>query len=161
MPVVQTTFNETNGKVSPNGRWLAYQSNESGSPEVFVVPFVTTSSAPAQGTASTAASGKWMVSRDGGLMAKWRRDGRELFYLSSDNQLMAVEVRGDGAAFEFGAPRALFKVQVRTTNWLGYGVGSNFDVAPDGQRFLVNTVTEAVTQQPITVVVNWVASLRK
>jgi Tol biopolymer transport system component len=161
VPLVQTTFNEIHGKVSPNGRWLAYQSNESGSPEVFVVPFSLTALTPAAESAPSVATGKWMVSRDGGLMARWRRDGRELFYLSSDNQLMAVEVRGDGTAFEFGPPQALFKVQVRTTNWLGYGVGSNFDVAPDGQRFLVNTVTEAVTQQPITVVVNWVESLRK
>jgi hypothetical protein len=100
-----------------------------------------------------------MVSRDGGRLPRWRSDGRELFYLSTDDQVVAVEVRGDGAAFEFGQPRALFKVQI-AAGWLGYG-REQLRRRTDGQRFLVNTVAEAATPQPITVVVNWVASLGK
>jgi hypothetical protein len=126
---------------------------------VFVVPFV----GPDQnsGTPAASAGGKWQVSTAGGSYARWRRDGRELFYLSADNKLMAAEVNGDGSAFEVGAVRELFETRPRLASWLGYGPGVNFDVSADGQGFLVNTVTETAPPRPITIVVNWTAGLRK
>jgi Tol biopolymer transport system component len=158
-PVVQTAFNETGGRFSPDGRWIAYQSNESGGgAEVFVIPF---SPRGQVGGRTVATGGKWQVSTTGGNTVRWRRDGKELFYLSADDTLMAAEVNGDGAAFQVGVVRPLFEVRRRLAAWPPYGTGWNYDVSADGQRFLVNTVTEQATPTPITVVVNWTAGLKK
>lgn len=141
-PVLQTEFNETHGHFSPDGRWLAYVSNESGRDEVYVQSF------PPSG-------GKWQVSTGGGAQPHWRRDGKELFYISIDRKLMAVNVQL-GQTFAMDSPTPLFQSQVAR-----YEAPNRYAVSNDGQRFLVNTAVEGVSQTPITVVLNWTSTLRK
>jgi hypothetical protein len=131
------------GRLSPNGRWLAYATDESGELEVFVQPF------PATGY-------KRKISPEGGSEPRWRRDGLELFYLSSDNKLMAVPIPG-GNALEPGLPKTLFDVRIPLS---GNPYRSNYAVTADGQRFLVNTKLDAGVS-PIDVVLNWTALLKK
>lgn len=138
---LQTDFNETFGVFSPDGRWMAYSSNESGKSHVYVRPF------PGPG-------GKYQVSTTGGSRVRWRRDGKELFYLADDNRLMAAEVRAVGGAFEVGQVRPLFAISP-------FLVGGAYDVTADGQRFLVNSVIGEEGSPPITLVVNWQEELRK
>ena len=90
IPFVQTQFSEWDAHFSPDGHWLAYVSNESGRPEVYIAPF------PGPG-------GKWQVSTAGGILPRWRRDGRELFYVALDNQLMAAEIKLVGSTVHVGA----------------------------------------------------------
>ena len=143
---VQTPFSEGIGRFSPDGRWVAYNSNESGRLEVHVVPFPM-------------AGGKWQVSTGGGEQPRWRRDGKELFYLN-DNVVMAAEVNGTGSAFQVGAARRLFEIRRRTGSSRGFGIGGAYDVTPDGQRFLVNAVEQPALLPPLTVITNWAATLR-
>jgi eukaryotic-like serine/threonine-protein kinase len=138
---LNTKFNEYAGQFSPNGRWIAYFSDESGRNEVYVAPF------PGPG-------GKWQVSSSGGTSPRWRRDGNEIFYVGPDKKLMAVAVNGKGSTFEVGAVRALFQTRLTA---LRYG----YDVSADGQRFLINTLPEQAVARPITVVLNWQAELKK
>jgi Tol biopolymer transport system component len=128
-------YTQTFAQFSPDGRWVAYTSNETGRPQVFVVPF------PGPG-------GKWMVSRSGGSMARWRADGKELFFLDGA-ALQAIEVNGDNARFEYGTPHELFNANLSMSPRYLY------DVAPDGKRFLVVTNGTAPSALPITVVLNW------
>jgi serine/threonine protein kinase len=140
-PFLQTPFNEAQGRFSPDGRWVAYVSFESGRPEVYVAPFPS-------------ATGKWRISTAGGSWPLWRRDGKELFYVQSQNKLMAAAVDGVGSVFKVGAARLLFE-----TGWKSFG---NPCVASgDGQRFLVNMLAEETTSVPITLVVNWPALLKE
>ena len=141
IPFVQTQFQEALGHFSPDGRWVAYQSNESGRFEIYVVPF------PGPG-------GKWQITTASGLYPRWRRDGTELFYLALDNTLMAAAVNGKGPSLEVGAVKSLFVAPVA-------GIRSAYDVSADGQRFLINTLPEQAASPPITVVVNWTAGVRK
>lgn len=143
-PFLQTRFNEV-GSFSPDGRWIAYSSNESGRYEVYVAPF------PGPG-------GKWQVSTAGGDWPRWRRDGKEIFYLAPapDNKLMVAAVNGVGSAFEIGAVRPLIDTRAPVRNALRV-----YDISPDGQRFLVNTLAEEGASDPITLVVNWPALLKK
>jgi Tol biopolymer transport system component len=155
--VVQTPFAEVEGQFSSDGHWIAYQSNESGGrPEVFVIPFAQ----PAQADGKAVrVSGKWQVSTAGGQWPRWRRDGKEIFYISLDNKLMAASVNGQSSAFQVGEVRPLFDTHIRTAVYLNYSSGRNYDVTADGQRFLINTVTEQAAPTPITVVLNWQAGL--
>ena len=138
-PFVQTEFDEGNGQFSPDGRWVAYASNESGRFEVYVQPF------PGPGP-------KWQVSTSGGILPKWRRDGKELFYPQGDS-VMSVEVKA-GAQFEASAPRTLFQGQTVPQAVLIHQ-GHHYAVTADGKRFLfVKPKGEAITA-PITVVLNW------
>jgi Tol biopolymer transport system component len=149
LPFVQSPFSDGVGRFSPDGRWVAYHSNESGKFEIYVVPFPM-------------AGGKWLISSDGGMLPRWRRDGKELFYLN-ENVVMAAEVNGAGPAFKVGPVRRLFEVQRRTESTAArFGAGSVYDVSPDGQRFLVNVVAEedAALPPPITVITNWTATPR-
>jgi Tol biopolymer transport system component len=130
-------FNEGGARISPDGRWLAYVSNESGREEVYLVPY------PGPGP-------KVRVSTAGGTAPQWREDGGELFFEGTDQSIMAVDVRG-GAAVEVGAPRLLFRATL--------GTGSFYRAyrwAPtgDGQRFLVNTPVGEVTTGRLFVVTN-------
>jgi hypothetical protein len=140
---MQTQFNEGDGWLSPDGRWIAYSSNESGVGELYVAPF------PGPG-------GTVRVSSAGGRNPRWRRDGTEIFYLAPDNKLMAAAVNGRGSKFEIGAIRPLFETRVA----VGAGI-RRYDVSADGQRFLINTVPEQAESAPIAVVVNWTAGLKK
>jgi dipeptidyl aminopeptidase/acylaminoacyl peptidase len=138
MPFLQTPFAELQGQFSPNGRWIAYMSDESGRFEVYVQSF------PAPG-------GKWQISTDGGTMPRWRRDGKELFYLAADRKLMAVEVKADSTFSS--VPRALFAAPPFPDR--------SYSVTADGQRFLFNSSRKEAVSTPITVVINWTADLRK
>lgn len=146
-PFLQTESNESGAQLSPNGRWMAYASDETGANEVYVRSFPS-------------AGGKWQVSTKGGTLPHWRRDGKELFYGSADGKLMAVEVKADppsgrqGARFERGAPQALFEFRSETLT-------STFAVTADGQRFLLNTMVDESGGAPLTVVVNWMAGLKR
>jgi len=141
-PFLNTEFNEGNGQFSPDGRWIAYFSTESGRVELYVAPF------PGPG-------GKRQISTSGATPpARWRGDGKEIFYLAPDNKLMAAEVNGQGAMLEVGAQRALFEIR-------SGGRGAVYDVTADGQRFLVNTSVEQRESAPITLVINWTADLKR
>ena len=145
-PFLQTEFNEGWARFSPDGQWIAYTSNESGSWQVYVQSF------PASG-------GKWMISTDGGAQPQWRRDGKELFYISSNRKLMAVDVKGNGSTFEAGVPKALFDLRLQTPGLPG--PRNFFMAAADGKRFLVASVSEERITTPTTVVLNWTADLKK
>jgi hypothetical protein len=123
------------------------------------MPFAGLPSAGASGVTGTPA-GKWQVSSTGGTQVRWRRDGTELFFLSSGDTLMAVAVNGRGSAFEVGAVRPLFSLRSRP-NYLGYGGGNSYAVSPDGQRFLANVATAGQAKAPITLVANWTAALKE
>jgi serine/threonine protein kinase len=143
-PFLQTPFAESSGRFSPNGRWIAYNSNESGTNQVYVRPF------PASG-------GQWMVSTNGGAQPRWRGDGKELFYFSAERKLMAVEVKEDGNTFTAGTPRPLFEMRT-----VAFFIGASlYDVTRDGQRFLLITPGEESSPSPLTVVLNWTAGLKK
>ncbi|KAA6460181.1 hypothetical protein DYQ86_14125 [Acidobacteria bacterium AB60] len=138
-PIVQTRATEDQGQFSPDGHWLAYTSNDSGQAEVYVIPFPPTPGA------------KWLVSRGGGVQPRWRRDGRELFYISADSQMMSVAV-STHPSFESGIPRPLFQSNIVDT---GIRTGPlSWDIAPDGNRFLI--VSPNVTDTPVlTLTLNW------
>ena len=143
-PFLQTEFNEGAGRFSPDGRWMAYASDESGDWQVYVQSF------PAR-------SGKWQVSTNGGSFPAWRRDGNELYYISPDKKVMAVDVKGTDTSFERGVPKALF--DLRVSNFTS--AQARFAVTADGQKFLVNNTIVETTSGPITVVLNWTADLKK
>jgi Tol biopolymer transport system component len=145
IPFIKTTFGVTHGQFSPDGRWVAYSSNESGKWEIFVASF------PGPG-------GQWQVSSAGGSEPRWRRDGKELFYLAPDGKLMVVEVKR-GPTFEAGAAKPLF--QTRRREPVSFTDLFRYDVSADGQRFLVNTDVGEVTSSPLTVILNWTAGLKK
>jgi hypothetical protein len=146
--VVQTPFFDFSPRLSPDGRWLAYYSNESGRFEVYVTTFPTPGA-------------KWQISTDGGGQPFWRRDGKELYYVAADYKLMAVAAPGgvaSAAGFTAGAPQALFELP-RT---LGSVLSRDFyNASADGQRFLVNTPVGEATAAPLTVVVNWTAEVKR
>jgi Tol biopolymer transport system component len=138
---LKTAASEFHGRVSPDGRWFAYTSNESGRQEVYVAPF------PDGG-------GKTLISTAGGNQPRWRRDGAELFYMSLDAKIMSASVNGRGTGFSVGEVRTLFDVRLRA------GQRSQLDVAPDGQRFLVIISTDQrQAAPPITIITNWIAGL--
>jgi eukaryotic-like serine/threonine-protein kinase len=134
-PFLQSASNEILGRFSPDGRWIAYVSNESGKEEVYVVPF------PGPG-------GEWQISTAGGRAPIWTRGGREIVYQAPGDEIMAVEVR-TSPAFQAGIPRALFKTHLRPPP------GGQFDVTPDGERFLVNLRPGEQVSDPMTLVQNW------
>ena len=149
-PVVATEFDENQARVSPDGRWLAYRSDLSGTFEIYAQPFTAEGTVGAQ---------RWRISTNGGTQARFRPDGQELFYLADDGQLMAVAIQSKGATFEYGPPKALFKPRMMPR---GAQPFFEYDVARDGQRFLIGTVVdEAGTPPPSAVVVlNWTEELK-
>jgi len=145
IPILQTAFDEFLPNFSPDGRWIVYVSNESGRPEVYVQTFPISSA-------------KWRVSTDGGSQPRWRRDGKEIFYFAPDGALMAVPVM-PGSTFEAGAPRKLFETGMGFSALAGER--HRFCVAADGERFLLLRQVEEQNAQPLTVVFNWMADLKK
>jgi hypothetical protein len=150
---LRTPFHETEARVSPDGRWVAYRSDESGIDQVYVQSF------PQAGS-------KWQVSTDGGRQPHWRGDGKELFYLSPvfDDQFMTVDILSTPreAAFKAAVPNKLFVINVLTGPVPGgQSVQRNsYDVMKDGQRLLLNSNRDVNDVRPtITVVVNWAAGL--
>jgi Tol biopolymer transport system component len=148
-PFANTEFSEEQGRFSPDARWIAYASDESGRSEIYIQPFPL----PPNG------GSKMPISRDGGSEPRWRRDGKELFYFSPDGKLMAADV-SEGPTFKASVPRTLFQVPVAQ---IAHNAVSaqvfGWDVAPDGKRFLVDTATTST--EPVTVLLNWTAELKK
>jgi Tol biopolymer transport system component len=141
-PILQTRFNELSGKFSPDGRWVAFSSDESGRMEVYVTPF------PGPGE-------KVVVSTAGGGLPRWHRGGKEIFYVAPDNKLMAATVANRGTNFDVGIVKPLFELRPR-------GFPYFYDVSPDGQQFLVITNQEQPSSiQPITIIVNWTSALKR
>jgi dipeptidyl aminopeptidase/acylaminoacyl peptidase len=147
-PLLETEFIEIEIQFSPDGKWFSYSSNESGRYEVYVQPFPPSPSGE-----------KWRISTEGGNNARWRGDGREIFYLAPDRTLMAASVNLDGARFEPSSPAVLFKT--RAAGPLATGLRFNYDVSDDGQRFLIASETGDPTSASIHVIVNWTAELER
>lgn len=141
-PLVQTAFLKASPTVSPDGKWLAYSTNESGRNEVYITPF------PEGGA-------KWQVSSNGGAASRWRKDGKELFFLDSTDNVVAVDVNLSRKAPQLGVPHALFQAgAIQRQN-------GPFDVTADGKKFLVNAGSLKEGSDPLTLVLNWPAELKK
>ena len=139
-PFLATPALEPIGQFSPNGRYVAYQSDETGRFEIYIATF------PDPGS-------RWQISQNGGIEPRWSGDGKELFYFAPDNRLMAAQVKTEGATFDAGVIRPLFQAR-------SMGFTYRYDVANDGKRFLV---VAGLPQDlsPITVLTNWTAELTK
>jgi Tol biopolymer transport system component len=147
-PFADTKFNEDQGQFAPDTHWIAYISDESGTFEVYVRPFP----APAGG------GSKIQISRGGGMQPRWRRDGKELFYLSLDGNMMVVEVT-PGPVFRGSVPESLFQASVARNGKESPVDAFAWDVTSDGKRFLINTEEKA--SRPVTFVLNWDAELKE
>jgi Tol biopolymer transport system component len=144
-PVVKMPFNAAAGSFSPDGRWIAYVSDESGRPDVYAQSF-------------PALAAKFRISTEGGVQPRWRGDGKEIFYLAPDGRLMAAAVKGE-STLEVAAPSPLFKTETALMDDSVEAI--QYAVASDGRRFLFSTPVQSATSQPITVVLDWSADLRK
>ncbi|MGA7928008.1 MAG: protein kinase [Candidatus Sulfotelmatobacter sp.] len=144
-PFLQTRSAEVQGQFSPDGHWVAYCSNESGRWEVYVTPF------PGPG-------GKFQISTGGGQQPRWRRDGKELFFLSPDRKLMVVPIQHE-ETFVAGSPQALFQTRAREP--VSSEEFFTYDVSADGQRFLINSDLPEKNPPPVDIVLNWTAELKK
>ena len=146
-PYLQTEFNEAHAQFSPDGKWIAYGSDEIGRTEIYVRPF------------PNASEGKWQVSTGGGDQPSWRKDGKELYYLAPDGRLMAVEIELEGS-FKAGVPTPLFQTNVTPQPLVGSD-RNQYRATADGQRFLVNTLPPEATYSGITIIFNWTSALQK
>jgi len=146
-PVAQTKAHESGGVFSPDGRWMAYESDESGRSEIYVRSF-------------PAAGARWQLSTAGGAQPQWKRDGKELYYVAPDARMMAVTtiVSADGQTVEAGSPVPLFPTRLASGANVIKGK-PEYVVAPDG-RFLMNVVVDEANAAPISVVLNWPAQLK-
>ncbi len=140
-PFLGGDFDQAQGQFSPDGRFVAYVSNESGRPEVYVRPFPK-------------GEEKWQISSSGGVSPRWRRDGRELLYVAPDGAITAVAVRL-GPRFSASPPVSLFRTTIRPVNFNFYGGAAPYDVSRDGNRFLVNTVEKPGSVAPLRAILNW------
>jgi Tol biopolymer transport system component len=144
-PLSQAKWTVRGAQFSPDGRWMAYASNETGNMEVYVSPFPSV-------------NGKWQVSNAGGQEPKWRNDGKELFYMSADGKIMAVPV-STSTSFQAGTPVALFQTHRRqpmsSQDLFSYDVNSN------GQRFLIATKLDEPSAAPLSVLLNWASEMEK
>jgi serine/threonine protein kinase/Tol biopolymer transport system component len=145
----RTEFRPQSGRFSPDGRWIAYSSDDSRRDEIYLRPFEASAAVAASSTGSTRGTGKEIVSKDGGTSPLWR--GTELFYLGSDRNVMVVEVNTSGE-LHVGVPRVLFKAPFDVLSW---------DVSSDGKRFLMVAPSTQSAPQPFNVVQNWQAALTK
>jgi dipeptidyl aminopeptidase/acylaminoacyl peptidase len=145
--VVNTQFSESTGAISPDGRWVAYTSNDSGTNEIYIQSFPGIAGAPA---------GRWQVSSGGAYEVKWPGDGKEIFYQTQDGKVMASAIQASPQGIRVEQPRPLFSADFQR------GGLHEFDVTSDGQRFLLilNPPTDMNTER-LTVVSNWQAALRK
>lgn len=140
---LQTEFNEQRAAFSPDGRWVAYESDESGQFEVYIRPF------PGPGV-------KWQVSTYGGTRARWRRDGKELFYLAVDEKIISADIKLASTTVDVGTIRPLFQ-----TRPFGGGYRDIYDVTGDGKSFLVASPGSEENSSPVTLVVNWPGEIKK
>ena len=153
-PILQTPFNEGHPQISPDGKWIAYASNETGRAEIYIQSFPP-------------GAGKWQISSNGGSFARWRRDGKELFYMDApfSGKMFSVEVNATGSTVVASVPRPLFDSGYLNLGFGHTGNWNTYAVSADGQRFLIPrpeaNLTGALTNTPITVVLNWTAGLKK
>jgi Tol biopolymer transport system component len=151
---VNSEFNETHGQFSPDGHWIAYASDESGRPEIYVRPFPL-----------GADSGKWTVSNGGGVTPRWRRDGKELFFLTTNLRTVMVAQVSYTPSFTTSVSVPAFSASIQNNVATGGGGSDSFnwDVTADGKKFLLATFAtqDNLPQPPITVVLNWTALLKK
>ena len=145
-PLTQTPYNETQAQLSPDGGWIAYTSNETGRDEVYVQAFPVS-------------RGKRQVSTDGGAMPRWRKDGKELFYLAGNQFITTIPVV-DIRSLELGQPTPLFRTRLVVEGSESITLATKYDVAPNGDRFLLR-YPPAEPGPPITVVINWTRALTK
>jgi serine/threonine protein kinase len=143
---LQTSAAEFYGTISPDGRWIAFSSSEAGRPEIWVASLPN-------------ADSKWQVSRDGGNLVRWRGDSKELFFIAPNGDVMAASVDGSGTALVTGELKKLFESNIRTVGFAGSN-SHNYDVTPDGQRFLIAVTDGTTSQPPTTLLVNWTSALR-
>ncbi|MBK5295390.1 MAG: serine/threonine-protein kinase [Acidobacteriia bacterium] len=146
---LQTEFNESHGQFSSDGRYIAYESNETGTYEIYVRPF------------PNAASGKWQISSGGGAQPRWRRDGKELFYLDESRKIMSVDVHGAGGGpgvFQHSTPKPLFDSHALGNFAMSTSHRRMYAAAPDGKRFYVLSTGDERDAAPITVMLNWAKS---
>jgi Tol biopolymer transport system component len=144
-PLLQAKWTVLNAQLSPDGRWVAYASNETGSMEIYVSPFPSV-------------NGKWQVSDGGGQEPRWRQDGKELFYVSADGKMMSVGVT-TGASFKAGTPVTLFQTHRRQP--VSAQDAFSYDVSSDGQKFLIITRMDEVSAAPPSVLLNWASEMEK
>jgi Tol biopolymer transport system component len=134
--------NVTAARLSPDGHWIAYQSDESSKEEIYVSPFPKS-------------VGRLQISVAGGIEPRWRRDGKELFYFSPDGKLMAASLKEKNGLLEAVSVRVLYQTKAFP------GTYDSYDVTPDGNRFLVNNIATEDTPTPLSLVENWTAELKK
>jgi serine/threonine protein kinase/Tol biopolymer transport system component len=144
-PLLQGKWTVRNAQFSPDGRWMAYASNETGNWEIYVSPF-------------PGVNGKWQVSSGGGQEPRWRQDGKELFYVSAEGKMMAVTVT-TGASFKAGSPVALFQTHRRQP--VSSQDQFSYDVSEAGQRFLIITKVDEANAAPLSVLLNWASDIEK
>jgi len=137
----QQTANVSAGQISADGRWIAYQCDESGKYEVYVSTFPKP-------------TGRLQISTAGGHYASWRRDGKELYYLAPDGNLIAAKLKETNGLLQVVALRRLFQTKANSLN-------DSYDAFPDGKKFLVSTVAKEETPTPLSLVFNWTAELKK
>ena len=147
-PLLQTPADERNGIVTPDGHWLAYESDGSGRYEIHVRPFPNTD------------DGQWQVSSAGGTRPLWSRNGKELFFLGSDGRLMGAPVEASSTVWNAGTPA---KLHEKVYYGAQLSSGRSYDVSPDGRRFLMITTTEgaATDQAQVIVVQHWDEELKR
>jgi Tol biopolymer transport system component len=147
IPLVETNFSENEAMLSPDGQWIVYQSNESGALEIYIKPF--------------ARPGKLRISTGGGSLPRWRHDGRELFYMTPNGELMAVASKG-GEALSLAAPSRLFRAcgDVSPGTLVTPSGRATYDVTADGARFLMACRGPDATPSSVTVSVHWTEMLK-
>jgi serine/threonine protein kinase/Tol biopolymer transport system component len=143
-PFLKGPFEERDGQFSPNGKWIAYQSNESGRFEIYVQTF------------NKGLGGKFQISSNGGAQPRWNKNSKEIFYVSLDSKMMAAPVKfsPDGQLLETGTPAVLFPVRIARGPLPGV-FKQQYAVSSDGQRFLVNLAVDEGAASPITLIYNW------
>jgi Tol biopolymer transport system component len=140
--LIGTEFSESHPRISPDGKWIAYSSNESGTPEIVVAPFRSPGAAR-------------QISVAGTLRPRWRRDAKELLVLDFAGTILSVDVGTRNGAFDAGPPRALFPLRISET------LDDMYDISADGRRILAAVSPEDANPEPLTVVGNWMAGLKK
>jgi eukaryotic-like serine/threonine-protein kinase len=155
VPFLQTEYNELNGRFSPDGHWVAYTSDESGQTEIYVRSFQEPGAQTAP-KGSTMSGEQRQVSIAGGDSPRWSGDGKELYYFSRDNKMMAADIAVKSGSLEVSHVRPLFEVPSIVQLPM-----SDYDVTSDGKKFLINVPFESQNETPLTLVVNWDLALKK
>ena len=146
---MNSEFNERDGRFSPDMRWIAYVSDESGNDEIWIREVSLTSQEKLMET-----TGRWRISKGGGMEPRWRKDGKELYYRAPEGKIMAVKVNA-GTGFTYETPSELFQV---TPDYSALAANINlstWDVTRDGQRFLIPTPVSKFSPSPFNVILNW------